>query len=294
MNIKIATYYKNARSAFSFVFDDGCYKESTLDAYEILKDVYEKTGVKIKITSAQTVGFLDKDLIGMWKELISEGYFDICGHSMNHCLCYNDKTDPELLRKDARETKEALEEIYSVPIIAYVTPGGGSNQTGWDILKELYYANRNGNDRINDTYTMNLYDIGTFTANHSYGAKEYINNIDKTIKTGGWSVQMNHWLSKKEQDTHHAQKYDTFAPECVYLAEQALKNNVWACSLNDMIKYIYLRDNSTLDIESTTEGTRVTLKTSLPVDIFDHPLTLILENGSTCVDILPNETVVLQ
>lgn len=291
--MKIAKYYNNAKGAFSFVFDDGCYKDSTLDAYENLKEVYEKTGVKIKITSAQTVGFLHEGLIDMWKKLISEGYADICGHSIDHCLCYNDKTDSAILHKDAKETKEKLEGIYNVPVIAYVTPGGGSNQAGWDILKEYYYANRNGNDRINDTCNMNLYDIGTFTARHTYDVQPYIDNIDETVKAGGWSVQMNHWLSKKEQDTHHAQKYDTFLPECMYLAEQAQKNNLWLCSLNDMVKYIYLRDNSTLIVENTEKGTQVTLKTDLSTDIFDQPLSLIIESINTCVDIYANQTIML-
>ncbi len=293
MKIEKAKFYNNAKGAFSFVFDDGCYKDSTLDAYEILKDVYEKTGVKIKITSAQTVGFLHEGLINMWKKLISEGYADICGHSIEHCLCYNDKTPKEELHKDAKETKEALEKIYSVPVIAYVTPGGGSTKEGWDILKEYYYANRNGNDRLNDTYSMNLYDIGTFTTRFAYDVQPYIDNIDNTIANGGWSVQMNHWLSKKEQDTHHAQRYETFLPECMYLAEQANKNNLWVCSLNDMVKYIYLRDNSTLVVKSTDKGTEVTLKADLPTDIFDHPVSLIIENSDTCVDILPGETIVL-
>ena len=293
MKIEIAKYYNNAKSAFSFVFDDGCYEESTFSAYENLKEVYEKTGVKIKITSAQTVGFLKDDTINMWKKLISEGYFDICGHSINHCLCYNDVTDPQLLHKDAKETKEKLEEIYNMPVISYVTPGGGSNQAGWDILKEYYYANRNGNDRINDTYNMNLYDIGTFTARFAYDAQPYIDNIDKTIESGGWSVQMNHWLSKKEQDVHHAQKYETFLPEIMYLAEQVNKNNIWACSLNDMVKYIYLRDNSTLLVEATENGTQVTLKTDLPTDIFNTPVSLIVENSNTCVDIYPNQTIII-
>ncbi len=288
--MKIATYYKNAKSAFSFVFDDGCYKDSTLDAYKNLKEVYEKTGVKIKITSAQTVGFLHEGLIDMWKKLISEGYADICGHSIDHCLCYNDVTDPAILRKDAKETKERLEEIYSVPVITYVTPGGGSNQTGWDILKEFYYANRNGNDRLNDTYNMNLYDVGTFTTRFVYDVQPYIDNINSTVENGGWCVQMNHWLSQKEQDTHHAQKYETFLPECMYLAEQANKNNVWACSFNEMIKYVYLRDNSELIVEETENGKKVTLKTDLPTDIFNIPVSLILENGDV-IDIFANQTI---
>ena len=124
--MKIATYYNNAKSAYSFVFDDGCYRDSTLDAYENLKEVYEKTGVKIKITSAQTVGFLHEWIIKMWKDLISEGYFDICGHSIDHCLCYNGETDPEKLHKDARETKEKLDTELKVAEEFY-----GKNSVEW-------------------------------------------------------------------------------------------------------------------------------------------------------------------
>ena len=42
MNTKIATYFNNAKSAFSFVFDDGCYGESNQWMYEIQKEIFEK------------------------------------------------------------------------------------------------------------------------------------------------------------------------------------------------------------------------------------------------------------
>ena len=59
-----------------------------------------------------------------------------------------------------------------------------------------------------------------------------------------------------------------------------------------MVKYIYLRDNSELVVEKTDNETKVTLKTSLPANIFDTPVSLILDDGSV-VDIYANQTIVL-
>lgn len=291
MDIKIATYYNNAKGAYSFVFDDGCYYDSTMDAYENLKEVYEKTGVKIKITSAQTLNFLHEKLIDMWKKLFDEGYFDLSAHSVDHCLGYNRNTPFEKLDEDARLSKEGLEKLYGRKIITFVTPGGGDDSEGLQVLKKYYYANRNGHDRINDTYNMDMYDVGSFTARFAYDLQPYIDSIDNTIRVGGWSVQINHWITKKEQDTHHAQKYETFLPQCMYLAEKAQKNEVWACSFNDMIKYIYLRDNSELLVSEENGNVKITLKTDLDKEIFDHPVSVICDGR--IINIKANETVTL-
>ncbi len=280
MDIRIATYFNNAKSAYSFVFDDGCYGESNGWMYEIQRDVFEKTGVKIKVTSAQTVNFISPGARDFWQKLYSEGYCDFSAHSVDHCIGYNKSADPEKLDYDARASREMLEKMYNTRIISFVTPGGGDDIEGIQVLKKYYFANRNGHDRINDTYDMNLYDIGTFTANFNYGEKEYIDNINKTIENGGWTVKMNHWLTKKEQDTHHSQRLDTFLPECMYLAEQQGKNNIWVCSMNDMIKYIYIRDNSKIAVYQDERETRVTLESELDPEIFDIPVTIVANNNT--------------
>lgn len=278
MEIKFATYFNNAKGAYSFVFDDGCYGESNGWMYEILRDVYEKTGVKIKITSAQTINFISPGARDFWQKLYNDGYCDFSAHSVDHCLGYNKSADPEKLDYDARASKEMLEKMYNTKVISFVTPGGGDDIEGIQVLKKYYYANRNGHDRLNDTYNMNLYDIGTFTANFGYSEKEYLDNIDLTIKNGGWTVKMNHWLTKKEQDTHHSQRLDTFPQECMYLAEQQLKNNLWVCSMNDMIKYIYIRDNSKIVTEKTENGTEAYLECDLDKELFDIPVTIMVDN----------------
>jgi hypothetical protein len=166
----------------------------------------KKTGVKIKITSAQTINFISPGAKSFWQGLYNEGYCDFSAHSVDHCLGYNKSADPEKLDYDARASKEMLEKMYDTNVISFVTPGGGDDIEGIQVLKKYYYANRNGHDRLNDTYNMNLYDIGTFTANFGYSSKEYLDNIDRTTKNGGWTVKMNHWLTKKEQDTHQRKR----------------------------------------------------------------------------------------
>jgi hypothetical protein len=287
MEAKITTYLNNAKSAFTFVFDDGCYYDSTMDAYEILKEIYESTGIKIKITSAQTVNFISPTLKNMWDSLFAQGYFDLSGHSVSHCIGYNKDTDPQLLDADARETKEKLEKLYNTPVCTFVTPGGGNDTIGCEVLKKYYLGNRNGREEINDTYNMDLYDVGVFIARHVYDFEPYKDIIDKTVECGGWCVQVNHWLSKKEQDTHHAQKYETFKPQCEYLAKHAMDNAVWVCSFNDMIKYVYIRDNSSVAVENGY----LFLESDLDKDIFDVPVTVMY--GGKCYNVRLGEKCAL-
>lgn len=293
MEAKICRYKNNAKGAFTFVFDDGCYGESTEWVYEIFKGIYEKTGVKFKATSAQTVGFISPRLKDRWVELFEQGYFDLSAHSLNHCIGYNKNTPSEELHKDAKSSQEELYKMYGIKPLTYVTPGGGSDEVGWDVLKSYYIANRNGNDRINIPSKIDWYDVGTFTAMLKRTNEEYKNNIDEVIKMGGWSVQINHWVTKKDEDVFHSQSYDTFVYECDYLAKKAKENEIWVSSFNDAVLYLQEAENSTLEIKETDTEYEITLVCPLDKDIYNYPLTIEvkLENTATCVDILPNQTI---
>lgn len=285
MNAKICQYKNNARGAFSFVFDDGCYGESTEWTYDIFKSIFERTGIKFKATSAQTVSFISPNMKKLWDKLFDEGYYDLCAHSITHCIGYNKDTPPEELHRDAKETQDALEKMYGIKPLTYVTPGGGSDSFGWDILKGYYIANRNGNDRINIPGKIDWFDIGTYTAMLKRSTEEYIENIDQTIENGGWSVQINHWITKKEEDKFHSQSYETFVNECDYLAKKAAAGDIWVCSMNECVLYLQEAEKSTLEIN----GNRVTLLCPLDKDIYNYPLTVDIDGK--LYEIKPNETI---
>jgi len=177
--------------------------------------------------------------------------------------------------------------MYGIPVPTFVTPGGGNDEVGCSVLKKYYLGNRNNKEEINDTYNMDLYDVGTFIARHVYDFQPYKDIIDKTVQAGGWIAQINHWLSKKEQDTHHAQKIETFASQCEYLALLALENKVWPCSFNDMIKYIYIRENSCPVIENG----KLSLASDLDASVFDIPVTVLVDGKA--YDIALGEEIML-
>ena len=287
MNAKICKYKNNAKSAFSFVFDDGCYGESTLWTYEIFKDIFEKTGIKFKATSAQTVNFISPNMKKIWDRLFEEGYYDYCAHSLSHCLAYNKSTPEKDLHEDALGTQVRLQEMYGTKPLTYATPGGGSDEFGWNILKNYYIANRNGNDKINIPGNIDWFDIGTFTAMLKRTSDEYITNIDQTIENNGWSVQVNHWVTKKEQDVFHSQSYNTFVDECEYLTKKALSNDVWVCSMNEAVLYLQEAEKSSLEIN----GNEITLLCPLDSEIYTYPLTIEVD-GKLC-EIKPNEKITI-
>ena len=293
----ICKYKNDAKCAFTFTFDDGCYGESTSWVYEIFKGVYEKTGVKLKATSAQTVNFISPNMKALWDKLFLEGYFDLCAHSMDHCLCYNESTEAEKLHRDAEDSRLHLEKMYpEMRALTYATPGGGSNSFGWDILKRYYIANRNGNDRMNIPTEIDWYDIGTFTAMLKRDSSEYIEEINRAIACGGWCVQINHWITKLQEDKFHAQRYDTFVDQCEYLAKVSLSGDCWVATLNEAVLYLQEAEVSQLKIQEENGRWILTVDCPLDGEIYNYPLTVRIshQGKERLLDLLPNVPTEIQ
>lgn len=312
MDIKIAKFKNGAKGAFSFVFDDGCYKDSTKKVIDIFKDAYEKHGVKLIATAAHTVNFLNNDLIEFWKEAFKDGWFDLASHSMDHAFAFNEGVDIERRRKDAKESKEALERIYEgMEVISYVTCGGTNTPEGCEVLNEFYYGNRSNCEvpPYNDVDTVDLIYAHAFVPNFKYkDLAPYKEYIDTLTEKNVWGVQINHWISEKEQDTFHAQTVPSFALQCDYLAELSAKGEIWVPSFNEAVKYIKEYQNSTIEINEITDTEwEILVKNDLDKKIFTYPLTLEIKtdkdvevtqngeavtyksnNGVAYVNIVPN------
>ena len=191
---------------------------------------------------------------------------------------------------DARVSKEKLEEMYSTKMIAFATPGGGATTEGCKVLLDYYYAVRNGDDYINDVDNIDWANIGTFTTKKEYESEKYIEFINSLILSGGWCVQMDHWLGEDENDKFFVQKTHTFYDECIFLANKSNEGLIWICSYNDAVKYYKERENAKIEILEKSEN-YITLRVNvnLPKDIFNFPITLQI--GEKYIDALPNEVI---
>ena len=283
MEIKKSKFRYGAKAAFSFVFDDGCYKESTEKVISIFEDNEKKYGVKLKATSAQTVNFLNEDLISFWKDTFKAGWFDLASHSMDHSFAYNEGVDIERRRKDAKDSKEALEKIYEgMEVISYVNPGGSNTVGGCQVLKEFYYGNRSNCEEppYNDVDTVDLIYAHAFVPNFKYkDLAPYKEYIDTLMEKNVWGVQINHWISEKEQDVFHAQTVPSFAVQCDYLASLSQKGEIWVPSFNEAVKYIKEYQDSELVItEKSATESDIILKNDLDAKIFTYPLTIEIKS----------------
>ena len=283
MNIKIAKFKNGAKGAFSFVFDDGCYLPSSEKVIEIFKNTEKTHGVKLIATSAQTVSFLKEENVIFWKKAFKDGWFDLASHSMEHAFAYNESVPYEKRSFDAHESKKRLEEIYEdMEIISFVNPGGSNTYEGCQVLNECYYGNRCNCETppYNDIDTMDLIYVHGFVPNIKYKDLAYYKEfIDTLLEKNVWGVQINHWISEKEQDTFHAQAVSAFELQCDYLGKLYKDGDIWVPSFNEGVKYFKEYQNSKLEIteKSDTEW-EILIKNDLDKKIFNYPLTLEIDS----------------
>ncbi len=239
MNIKLCKYKGGAKSAFTFTFDDGCYRESSAEVLERFEEVYKKTGVKMKATVGITVGFMHEWIIKFWQEAVEKGYFEIGSHSVGHDLAFVESTPYERRDEDAKKSQELLREMFPGEMVeTYILPGGTYDEKGLEPLSKYYLAVRCNRDGINYLDDINWLDIKCFTAMLKRPFDEYKDYIDKVIESGGWGLQMNHWITHKEEDTFHSQGADSFHKEADYLGERAKNGDIWIGAFGEVAKYL--------------------------------------------------------
>lgn len=283
MNIEICKYKNGAPCAFSFTFDDGCYYDSTCEVIEKFEDVYQKTGVKIKATVGITVGFMHERLINMWKDAIDKDYFDIASHTIGHDVAFHSETPYERRKGDAEGAQLKLREMFpGQDVKTFIFAGGGRDEEGTKPLAEHYIACRAGDHGVNHVGKINWLDVNCLTAKLAMDLDYYKSYIDQTISEGGWGVQMNHWITHKEEDVHHSQNADQFKIECDYLGEKAKGGKIWTGSFEEVASYLRKYEGSTLSVSEENGKLKAEIVTNgdVPSAILDTPLTISVESDS--------------
>ena len=120
--------------------------------------------------------------------------------------------------------------------------------------------------------------VGTRTYQVSLGSKRtqewFENYLQGVIDKGEWAVTMTHGIRMG---------YDSFGDETRlwkmfdYALNQALNGKLWIATFHDVAAYQQERDNTTLKIKARKNQIMVTPKMKLNKNIFQVPLTLILD-----------------
>lgn len=277
MKIELCKYKGGADSAFSFTFDDGCYLDSSREVLDNFISVYENFGVKFKATVGITVNFMNDALIDFWRGCVENGYFDIASHTVGHDVDYNTSTPYEKRRRDAEESQMLLRKMFEGEAVdTFIYAGGSRDDEGSQVLDIFYSACRGNTDGVNYPGDIDWLDIKCFTAMLKRPLSDYTDYIDEVIKSGGWGVQMNHWITHKTEDTFHSQSADTFNGECKYLGERAKNGEAWVGSFSEVAGYIRRYEQSSLSVTEQNGKLRAEIVTKNNA-FSDTPLTISIE-----------------
>jgi hypothetical protein len=186
------------------------------------------------------------------------------------------------------ETRKALAEAgflcgrlhYSKQMTApYIVPGGQLEPEDWFALPTL---------------VMQDYDFSH--CKDCVGSnEELIPYLDETIRRGAWVILTYHAIGKKKK--YGFFKYEEFEKDIYSIKER----NFWNASMNAITLYIRERLHAEVKIvplydrHKEIKEIRITVADGLPNDIYDQPLTLLLELpgswGNTTVGLVEKKKI---
>ena len=256
-SISIAKYAENRKAAISFTFDDGLKEQ-----YSILFPKMKELGIKgtfcligsrmehqPKNPEKQTFSWEQA------KEMSLDGQ-EMTSHGYNHKNVT--KLTAEELRYEVQHNDTLIHKRIGIFPRTFFYPGNRKSD------EAVAYCSK---DRV-----------GTRTYQVSLGSKRtqewFENYLQGVIDKGEWAVTMTHGIRMG---------YDSFGDETRlwkmfdYALNQALNGKLWIATFHDVAAYQQERDNTTLKIKAKKNQVMVTPKMKLNKNIFQVPLTLILD-----------------
>lgn len=256
-SISIAKYADNRKAAISFTFDDGLQEQ-----YSILFPKMKELGIKgtfclIGSRMNQQPKNPEKQTF-TWeqaKEMALDGQ-EMTSHGYDHKNV--SKLTQDELRYEVQHNDTLIYQHTGIFPRTYFYPGNRKSDGA------VAYCSK---DRV-----------GTRTYQVSLGSKRtqewFENYLQGVIDKGEWAVTMTHGIrmgyDSFGDETHLWKMFD-------YALNQAQNGKLWIATFHDVAAYQQERDNTTLKIKARKNQIMVTPKMKLNKNIFQVPLTLILD-----------------
>ena len=252
-SVSIAKYQGDRKAAISYTFDDGL-KEHYTEVFPRLKQM------GLKATFCIIGSKVGKDQKGTpcmtWdelREMHADGQ-EISSHGFRHRSM--EKLSGEALRYEVQHNDTLIYNKVGTFPRTYFYPGNRKTD------EALAFC---GRDRV-----------GTRTFQVSFGSKRDSLWVEKWIarllKNGEWGVTMTHGITTG---------YDAFSdPQLLWncMAKTArMQDSIWIATFHDVAAYIRERDDVQLKVAVQKGRLTVTPSTSLDKELFQLPLTMIVD-----------------
>ena len=284
----VTPVYLNKKAILTIISDDGFYYTG-----KILKKYTEQ--FNIPITVAGSVRLIHRHR-KFWKSVVKEHEFECVSHSYNHIRMEEGTAiskDYKKLYHEIVHSCKYFKRLFGKEQIAFVCPENQMCSLGYEILKSNnIYAVARGNRGLNGLSPDYGNEPGQWLYLKRCGIKDHTNKdirvvrnnlVDTAIQEGAWLIEMWHDVDKNEK-----LRFQTITPEA---AEEHLsyvsgrKDKIWTALFTDAIKYIYEREHAIVKAAICDNYLFVYVNLeSLPMDIFDHELTVKVNCSSNLFD----------
>ncbi len=263
---EIAEVKDDRSGIFTVTLDDGGYEHA-----KKMNNFAKKYGFKftsyIPANKCQSETFSQAG----WNVLLSGGYMSVGSHGYNH-IKINDLGDEEYYY----ETVEAMQDIQrffpSYTHLTYATPFTGAVDR-YDVVKDVIYANRSSSaDGLNSVSPKQaqMFCLGSYVIRKNMDASVPAAHIKTAYEKNNWYIQMWHGFD----DTSNEYCISSDIAESFFKEASQYKDKMWFATMDEAVKYIYEKQNSTLTIEGDEKKLKVSLTDTLNDKIFDMPLTV--------------------
>lgn len=209
-----------------------------------------------------------------WNNLVKSGYMSIGNHGYDH-VRIGELSDEEY----EKQTVFAVEDMYKYfpgsPILTYATPFTGA-VTRYDIVKDVIYANRSGGGNGFNPISPKqpgMFNLASCVIKSDTEVATLVSQLKEAHENNYWYIQMWHGFD----DISSEYCLDSAVAEEFFKALPAYKDKMWFATMDDAVKYIYEKQNVTVNIEGDEKKVKISLTDTLPDNKFDMPLTVKLK-----------------
>ena len=290
---EITTVYGDRDGIISMTFDDGYYQTALL-LQELFEeyDLYGSIMMTVKSASGQTQSYATTQ---RWSEIFDKGRLDPQNHSATHMDLSEKQPQNQneaTFKSEILDSKTALEGYFpEYDVIAYAIPYGRMSEAAHSYAIQHYYAIRSTEQGVqtldpeSSSKSGGWYKMYSPVVIYDYFDDEMQwDYIKKTIDnaTNGWYAPIIHRVGDvTDTDLSLEMAHRMFS----YISELNEDGKVWVTTYTNAIKYVRERQNSTISAweEDGDLYVRITMSEytddgkALPLNIFNHPLTVKVE-----------------
>ena len=292
MNAEICTVYGDRKGIISMTFDDGHYQSALL--LQELFELYDLCG-SLMMTGT-SIGNAKR--LAEWNALFDKGRLEPQNHSATHMNLSSDagaeNQNADTFKSEISDSKTKLEESFpEYDILTYAVPYGGMSDAAMEYAKQYYYAIRYTTPQVQSLDPDFSDNVGSWYKMHSPptmynhlrdNPEAQWQSIQRHIDAAaeGWYAPITHRVGDVE---------DTDLPLEVahmmfsYISELNKDGKVWVTTYSNAVRYVRERQNSTVSAWEQNGEMFVRVSMSertqdgkdLPLDVFNHPLTVKVE-----------------